>query len=178
MTQAEAFEAKLSTGGDSCVIRSKLLLNPNTAGASVASIVEFTPIQLGGRQLAAAQLFTLFRVKEAIVKFSIGTPSSSFATLGVLDDAIAEPDAPTSLGGVLELRASGSYLALSTVPTVFRWVPGDTSLWYHTSVGSTGSDPRLVIPGVLYGGTGAAGSLVIEVDITIVYKGATTVANN
>jgi hypothetical protein len=183
MTQSEAFEANLTTGGDACVIRSKLLFQSTTptGGVPVILLSTLNPSNLGSRQAAAANLFSSYRIKEIVVKFlpnANGTPAGNVAVaVGFLDDATSgEPDAPTTASSVAELRCSGTSLGSQTVPTIFRWSPVDKTLWYKTQ---NAGEARFVSPGSMFGGTtGGAANISIELDFTIVYKGATDLGVN
>jgi hypothetical protein len=178
MTQSEAFEANLARGGDSCVVRSKILFNAAVTNTPTA-ILSLNPLSsLGARQNNIAAAFTDFRIKQVVIKFLCST-STQFVALGFVDDATSiEGDAPTSTGGVSELRCSGSSLAGVTVPTTFVFRPADTRFWYKTYNSGSGADPRFAIPAVLYASAGPNSTttqLSLEVDATIVYKGAVDV---
>lgn len=175
MTQVEAFEARLSRGGDSCVVRSKVLgtlaatttpgaflnFSPNLGGA---------PYAFGSRQASIAQNFADYRIKSVIVKFL----SSVTCALGILDDSSnAEGDAPATTSDVLELRCSASCLAGQTTPSVFQYTPAGELRWFKTYTGSSGSDQRFVNSGVLFAGLASGpGTISYELDVTVVYKGA------
>jgi hypothetical protein len=133
---------------------------------------------LGARQANVGGIFSDFRIKQITVKCTSG---GATAAVGFLDDSSgAEGDAPTNIFDVLELRCSASLLAYGAVPpTEFFYTPVDTKRWYKTNPGASGSDPRNVIPAVLYASTAGSPSsaVTIELDITIVYKGATDVGS-
>jgi len=176
MTQVEAFEANLSRGGDSCVIRSKFLVTPPLPVVpSTNAITYFNPGGLGSRQVAASSLFSSFRIKEIIVKFTgitnstVGENPIAPIVVGVLDDATGETDSPNNIQDLLELRCSASYLPGQLTSAYFRWTPVDNTIWYKT-FGPT-SD-RFVTPGILFAGSTQLGQAFIEIDATVVYKGA------
>jgi len=180
MTTTQAFESSLSRGGDSCVVRSKQLLQP-TVGTTPTLILNINPAGLGGRQTAIGAVFSDFRVKNVLVRFIGSTTATSIpetVAVGFLDDSSgAEGDAPTNANDILELRCSGVSLGATTVPTEIVYRPVNSQLWYKTFAGASGSDPRLTTPAVLYAASAAAGAASIEVDVTIVYKGAVDLAD-
>jgi hypothetical protein len=180
MTRSEAYEANLSRGGDSCVIHSKQFIT-STVGTTPSAVLVLTPANFGARQLAVAGIFSDFRIKQIVVKFISSISSiSAGSALGVLDDSsTAELNPPTSIGGVLELRCSAANFTAETVTTTFVYTPTNTTLWYKTYPGSTGSDARFFAPGVLYGaGQSAATVLTLQLDISVVYKGALDVGGS
>jgi hypothetical protein len=174
MTQAEAFEASLSRGGDSCVVRSKVLGSVNVLSGVGQFILSLNPLVnpglVGNRQAQIAGVFAMYRLKQVIVKFTAASGTS--ASLGFLDDSSgAEGDAPPDVSAVSELRCSGTFLNNSTLPTSFRFVPVDTRKWYYSFTGTVGD--RFVSPGILYAGvSGGAASVFYEIDFEYVYKGA------
>jgi len=181
MTQAQAFELQLSKNSDSTVLRGKIFL-PQTAvtAGTVTSLLLLSPnsTAFGARCVALGLIFSNYRIKYLKFKWmgiSSGT-ASSFA-MGVLDDASgAEGNAPTTINGILEQRCSSSAFSEESVPTEFEYKPVDTRLWYKTQPGSSGSDPRLSVNGVLYAASNAAGAVQLEVDYCFVFKGATDVS--
>jgi len=182
MTQSEAFEANLARGGDACVIRSKLFATMGL-GTSPGLILTIAPQSgnLGDRHQLVSNVFSDFRVKQIVVRFlgatNTGTGSSSLAILGWLDDADTdEGDAPTILSDILEMRCSATNFQNQTTPTEFIYRPTDTKLWYKCSAGHSGSDPRWTYPARLFGGSNVSSNVQVELDISIVYKGAVDVS--
>jgi hypothetical protein len=180
MTPSEAFEANLTQGGDSCVFRAKIL-GTATLTSTPSVVLAISPPNLGARIAAAGQLFSDYRVKSLLVKFidtASGTGSSGLSALGFLDDASgAEGDAPTSLGGVVELRCSATSLFNTTIPSNLFYKPTNPRMWYKTYAGSSGSDQRLVVPAILFGAA-AANTVSYEMDIEVVFKGAVDLSSS
>jgi len=175
MTATQNFEQRLVQSNDATVLRGKFLLSPSLTAASVSNILTINSSALGARAAALSGIFAKYRFKQIIVKFVAVT---SGAVIGLLDDASgAEGDAPTSGGGVLELRASALANPGESVPQQLVWKPVDRTKWYYTFAGASGSDPRLTIPAIMYGvaniGTGTP--VVIEVDYELVFSGAVDV---
>jgi len=182
MTPAMNFEKKLALSSDACVIRGKLLFSVASITTPAIGIV-LHPSNLGVRTAALANIFTRYKFKELAFRFTSvlttgGTPSTG--VIGILDDASGiEGDAPTTSGGVMELRTSAAALAGETLPTEFVYRPVDKTLWYATTTGGSSgsvSDPRLLFPGILYVAAPVSSSFSLEVDYTVVYKGANDIA--
>jgi hypothetical protein len=180
MTQAEAFERSLVRGSDATVLHGKLLGN-STLTVTPAVLATFAPGLLGVRAGALAAIFSRYRFKYIRIKWLAfeSTSSSASAALGVYDEgSTAEGTAPTTVNGVMELRASSSSLVGQTVPAYFEWRPADTKLWLFTAAGATGSDPRLNVAGILYGASNPAAASSFELDFCIVYKGAVDIGTS
>jgi hypothetical protein len=181
MTPTEAFESKLaSQSADSTVLRG-VWMSFFTVSSTPSGLTNISPASFGVRAAAMGTLFSRFRVKYLRIKFiSTSNPAIS-SVLGILDDSsVAEGDAPTTSGGVLELRCSGSSLSNATVPTQLLWRPTDPKKWYYCYSGQSGSDPRLFNCGVLYGATPSTGSsaVILEIDFCLVFKGAVDVGSS
>jgi len=177
MTQSEAFERQVVRSSDATALRGKLLFTGATATTATA-LFTLNASSLGTRCAAMAGIFTRYRFKYVRVKF-LATGSSGFSAfstaLGVYDDAsTGEGQPPTTLSNVAELRASGTVLGGQTIPTFFEWKPADPNLWYYCSPSpAAGSDLRLIDSGVLYAiASTAASPLAVEIDFSLVYKGA------
>jgi hypothetical protein len=177
MTPSQAFENSLARSSDSFCLRGKLLQTYSSAATAIA-VLNLTPSQLGVRAAALSGVFSRYRIKSLRIKFLPGAAVP--VALGVYDEGgTTEGGAPTTQAGVLELRCSGSSLGDQTVPTEFMWKPADARLWYFTFGGSTGSDTRLVNSGVLYYGTSGTSTTVnVEIDYSIVYKGAVDIGSS
>jgi len=182
MTQSEAFEANLaSSGGDSCVIRSKLLVTANLTATPVV-VLNVTPQFLGARQASVGAVFSNYRIKQIVVKFMAPVGQSGTTanpvTLGFVDDYSGEGDAPGNTLAIAELRCSSTCFSGVTTPQYFTYEPVDKRLWYKTYAGATGSEPRLTTPASLYGGvTGSTAVVQFEIDATLVYKGAVDIGS-
>jgi len=176
MTPMEAFESNLARGGDSCVVRTKSLVSASlTTTPSAVFQVDPGSTLFGSRLNGFAAIFTSYRLKQMTVKFINGSPSIGVITVGLLDDgSTAEGDAPTTVGGVLELRCSASSLGGQTTPSFIIFRPVDPRLWFKTISGATGSDQRLVNCAVLYAAASSAASPSFEIDAEFVFKGAYT----
>jgi hypothetical protein len=119
--------------------------------------------------------FARFRVKSLIIKFFAQPTAgaSGIMALGILDDAGAEGEQPTTFDGVSELRCSAINFVSETIPTEFIWKPLDSSKWYYGPGGVTGSDTRLVYPGALYSGSSNSGQpYFVVIDYVLVFAGA------
>jgi len=175
---------------DSTSVRGKTLASislQQAGGNTYALLANLTPTGLGGRTAIMGQLFQQFRIKEMIFKVIAGTQSGSGAggtanavIVGIQDDATnTEGDGPVSPNAVLNYRTS---LLLSTNgnPVVRTWKPADSKKWFYTYPGSTGSDPRFVVPGILWVGllpsttAGASVYIDVEIDYSISFKSAVT----
>lgn len=180
VTQSEAIERSLALHQDSTVLTGKFLVSTSLTAGVVTAIAIFNPASLGVRAAAMAALFARYRFKSILFKFFF-TPqvasNTNACALGILDDFTGEGDAPTSLGGVLELRCSGTNYGGQTIPSEILWKPPSPS-WNFITSGATGSDQRLVSPAVLYGSSVGAGGLVVEIMYTCIYKGAVDVGAN
>jgi hypothetical protein len=175
MTQSEAFERQLNRTTDATPLRGKLLVTLAVT-ASPAALLSFTPANMGVRAGALANIFTHYRFKYVKIKWTSLSVTNAITALGVYDDAsVNEGQAPTSVSGIAEMRASSTQLGNSTVPQYFEWVPVDTKQWEYTVAGVTGSDIRLETSGILYAASTASNSVCIEVDYCIVFKGAADV---
>jgi hypothetical protein len=178
MTSTEAFEAKLSRGSDSTVLRGKLVVVANAPVVPTA-VLALNPASLGVRCVAAATIFSRYRFKYIRFKFLTGTSSATgitnYACVGVQDDIGLTANTPTGAAGVLELRCSGSSFNNQTVPTQFEWTPVDKNLWYYTTNDLT--DARLSTSGILYsaGLNAATSTMDMEIDYCIVFQGATDI---
>jgi hypothetical protein len=178
MTPSSAFEAKLARSSDAMVLRGKFLLS-NVVSGTPNSIIALTPVNFGARAAAAATIFTSYRIKKIGIKFNgqttnSGVSNAAAVVLGILDDASgAEGDAPSTANGVLELRCSAVSMPAETISTELTWSPVDKNLWYHTSSGSSTSDPRFLFPGVVYIAALSTGNFITaEFDWEVVFKGA------
>jgi len=177
MTQTEAFEKSLSNRtADSTNVRGKFMVT-FSATSTPAPIIAMNPVSLGGRANTLNSLFSQFRFKYIRIKYlSVASGVFINSVISLLDDAsIAEGDAPTTLAAMLEQRCSSSQLAGTTIPTFLDWSPTDPKKWFYTFAGSSGSDLRLTVPAILYGATSAAGSINLEIDYSVSFKGAVDV---
>jgi hypothetical protein len=175
ITPTQAFEKSLAQGSDSCPLKGKFYLPVVGTTATPTSILILGPSALGGRASVLATVFSRYKFKYLRFKFMSSTGSSAPAavSLGILDDAsTAEGDFPITLAALAEFRCSATKFSNETVPTEFMWTPVDKSLWYYTEAGSSGSDQRLVNSGILIGASSASCSNSIEVDYSLVFKGA------
>jgi len=186
---SDKFNDLLGMHSDSCNVRGKFLTSVTLAsgGGGVQNLLALGPSQLGGRTTVLASTFALYRFKSLVFRIFAGAippnggvyvPATNIVTFGVLDDSSgAEGDAPPSYQSVAELRTS-SVVPCNQAPYVREWRQADPKAWYHTFSGSTGSDPRLVYPGVVFLGVPGQGAVVVdvEVDYSIVFKGAVDTA--
>jgi len=129
---------------------------------------------MGFRAATMANLFTRYRFKYIRFKWMASSATVAYSSIGVYDEGgSSEGSAPPVSVDILELRASSSQLVNQTTPNFFEWRPVDTSLWMYNIVGLAGSDTRLSVSGVLFGGSSTASTAVaIEVDYSLVFKGA------
>lgn len=177
LSQTEAFEKALSQRtADSTNVRGKFLIT-FSATSTPAPIIAMNPISLGGRAATLNTLFSQFRFKYIRIKYlSVASGVFVNSVISLLDDAsIAEGDAPTTMAAMLEQRCSSSQLAGTTIPTFLDWSPTDQKKWFYTFGGSSGSDLRLTVPAILYGATSASGSINLEIDYSVTFKGAVDV---
>jgi hypothetical protein len=185
MTPSQAFESTLALGSDAFPLRGKLLVSSSTLTTTPSSILELVPSSLGARSSALSLIYGRYRFKYLRFKFLPFAPAGTGvegpgAVLGILDDATtAEGDGPTSVSGVLEQRCSAICFSGQTIPVEFSWRPNDPSMWYYTASGASGSDNRLISCGVLYGAAavGVSTAATIEIDFSIVFKGAIDVSS-
>jgi hypothetical protein len=173
MTQTEAFEKSLVTSTDSVNLKGKFYLPSSTLSVTPSSLLILGPSAMGGRAAAISTVFARYKFKYLRIKFMISSATPSPSAIGILDDAsTAEGDFPTTLAGLAEFRASATKFSSETMPTTFTWQPVDRSLWYYTEAGSSGSDQRLVNSGVLMGAASTSSTVSIEIDYSLVFKGA------
>jgi len=175
ITPTQAFEKSLAQGSDSCPLKGKFYLPVVGTTATPTSILILGPSALGGRASVLATVFSRYKFKYLRFKFmsSTATAAPAAVSLGILDDAsTAEGDFPTTLSALAEFRCSATKFSNETVPTEFMWTPADKLLWYYTEAGSSGSDQRLVNSGIVIGASSATCSSSIEVDYSLVFKGA------
>lgn len=178
LTPSEVFERTLGRTNDSCVLRGKLIINP-TLNSTPAQISYLIPNFFGARATAFGNVFSRFRIKALNIRFlPAGNASTgSLATaVGILDDP-SSTTSPATGSDVLELRSSALALAGQTVPSNILYTPLDKTKWYYT-IGVTGSDNRLTVPGFLYGYVNTPGSssglpVGMEIDFSLVFAGAT-----
>jgi len=174
------FERKLTNSADSTVLRGKLFFAAGAAITPSAALV-LHPSNLGVRAAALATIFSRFRFKDVHIKFqALVATAVATGVVGILDDASnTEGDAPTTVSSILELRSSASVLG-QTIPQEFVWSQLDRTMWYACSGGSSVQDPRFLFPGVIYIGSTSASSpnIVMEIDYTIVFKGASDIGTN
>jgi hypothetical protein len=178
MTPSERFESSLAAGSDAFNLKGKLFVNPSlTTTPSVFQTIN--PSSLGVRAAALGLVFARYRVNRLIVKFQASSNSAN-ALVGFLDDSsTGEGDGPSSVNGILEYRCSGVSFNTATVPTYLEWRPTDASKWYYCTAGASGSDPRLSVAAILYGGiTISGGGCAVEIDFDITYKGAVDVGSS
>jgi len=188
---SRAFEARLARSTDASVLCGKFLTSATSITTTPSSFFSLSPANLGVRAVALSAIFARYRFKYVRFKFS-GTITVATAptlvpgilVLAVLDDSsTAEGDAPTTATALTELRCSGTNFAIQTVPTEFVWQPVDKTKWYYTYNGASGSDVRLVAPGVLYtastvaAGSGVATSIDVEIDYELVFSGAVDIGS-
>lgn len=128
------------------------------------------PDYLGERAADLARIYSYYKIKELVVRFSANSP----VILGVLDDIIGEGDAPTTYSDVSELRSSMvSHGTGGQPPTELYWKPVDSDLWYKCySAGSLTSE--LYESGNLYvtQPTAVVTTVSVEMTFKIVFKGA------
>jgi hypothetical protein len=177
MTPTERFENSLSTNSDAFNLKGKIFLSPSLS-TTPSAFQSITPATLGARALALSLIFARYRVNRLIVKFQVLTNSAN-ALIGFLDDSsTGEGDGPSTVAGILEYRCSGVNFSTATTPTYLTWSPTDSSKWYYCTAGASGSDPRLSVAAILYGGvTIAGGSAAVEIDFDITFKGAVDVSS-
>jgi hypothetical protein len=178
MTQQEAFERNLSRGNDTVSLRGKFITTVASVTTTPAALFAVWPSSLGARAAGLSPFFTRYRMKYLKVKFLANNPVSAtvpgVAALGFVDD-VSSVDVPTSVGGVSELRCSGTNFFAETIPTFFEWAPVDKARWYYTT--SDSSDTRFQFPANLWVAGSAACSVAIEIDYSLVYAGAADVAS-
>jgi len=178
LTPEFAFERQLAQSTDSTVFRGKAIFsfNLNTAPTNLLQIY---PTNLGSRASVLATVYSRFRVKALLIKFTITGNSGAANTgaVGILDDNIGEGDTPTSLTGVMALRSSASFLNGQTEYSRIMYLPLDKKKWYYTNAGASGSDGRLVIPGTIFGASVGSSNCTVELDYTLVYAGADNIAS-
>jgi len=174
LTPSEAFERTLGQSNDSTVLRGKLLISANLSAATPVVLLNVLPGNLGIRASTLAGVFSRYRIKGMLVKFTstIGAGTNNTGTLGFLDDLGSEGIAPTSVGGVLELRCSASNFTNEDRPTYVTYTPVDKTKWYYTSATSSGADGRLIFPATIYVANSGAGNVIAEIDYTIVFAGS------
>jgi len=178
MTQTEAFEANLSRSSDSTVLRGKsFAVLAGVTAVTLALALTPTATLMGGRANALATVFSRYRFKDVRMKILSGGSGSGFAVVGVIDDTtVVTGDFPTTASGVSELRCSATSFVGQTVPTQFEWSPVDKNLWYYCDPETSG-DSRLVNSGsIVYSSTSTA-PVSIEIDYTLVFKGATDLSS-
>jgi hypothetical protein len=171
------FERRLSQSVDATTLRGKLLFSVNlTPAATPINLITLQANAFGARSVAFAAIFTQWKIKRLIMKFSSSVGSTTTgAAVGVYDDVAATADIPTTLGDVMQLRSSAASLPGDTVPTSFIYEPVDKSLWHFCVTDS--QDSRLTTYGVMYGATvTGTGLLAIEIDFELVYKGAADIS--
>jgi len=169
----------LSRGQDSFNLKGKYLLSGVSLSTTPSTLIIITPTgQLGARCSALASVFSRFRVNRLIIRFLATTSLGGNAVLGIVDDTTGEGDNPTTPADVLELRCSAIAMGNETVPVIFNWSPVDRTKWYYTFTGASGSDPRLVVPATLYGASGNASTVDVEVDFDVTFKGAVDTASS
>lgn len=173
MTQSEAFERQVVRSSDATPLKGKLQFTSSATGTPSAVLLlnPASATNFGVRAASVALAFSRYRFKYIRVKFlsNQGT-STSGACVGVLDDIAISGAIPTTASGVAELRASGTSFLSQTVPTSFEWRPADPNLWYYVS--SDAIDTRLSVSGIMYVASTAASVIDIEVDYSLVFKGA------
>jgi len=169
----EAFESSLASSSDACTIPFKFFSNVS-AGTTPAVFIPLNPASLGGRVTNISLYFTSFKIQDLLITFLNGnTGPTGNVVVGVLDDAVAEGDVPTTASGLSELRCSGIAWVNQTVPSTIVWKSVDRSLWYKVYAGATGSDTRLTYPGTIYYASDVASqALTIMVEGRITFKGA------
>lgn len=171
MSQTQAFENKLSRSSDACTLRGKLIYTPSVTTTPLAVAV-IDPAGLGNRAAALSNVFSDYKVKELLIRF-VQINATATMAVGILDDSsTAEGDAPININDIVELRTSAVSLSNTSDPVIFRYEPTNKALWYKTFNGATGSDVRLVAPGILYAAASATSASAIEIDYTLVFKGA------
>jgi len=174
MTQTEAFEAKLSQSNDATTLRGKLVFAvPTTTTPTVQLILSpQNSSNFGVRAAALAGVFSRYRFKYVQIKFLNAIVTGvGITAVGIQDDVAITANNPTSTAGVAELRCSGTTFQSQTLPTQFRWEPVDKNYWYYCTNDLT--DGRLSISGEMWVGSNGAGTVDIEIDYCLVFKGAT-----
>jgi hypothetical protein len=175
ITPTQAFEQSLARTSDAVNLKGKFYLPANSTSTTPSSILIFGPSALGGRAAALSTIFSRYKFKYLRFKFmsSTATAAPASVSLGILDDALTtEGDFPTTLASLAEFRCSATKFSNETVPTEFMWTPADKSLWYYTEAGASGSDQRLVNSGILIGASSSSCTSSIEIDYSLVFKGA------
>jgi hypothetical protein len=123
-------------------------------------------------------LFVRYRFNYIIFRcMFVGTNTNQYGAFGVLDDFTGEGDAPTTVGGVLEMRCSKLLYAANTTPDEIQWKPPARD-WLYTFSGASGSDQRLVAPAVAYVTSTGTATFNVEVLYSITFKGAIDVGAN
>jgi len=173
----EAMERRLASAQDAVHYVGKLLIN-DAVSSSVSVPLSLVPGNMGVRAAAMSVIFANYRYKEVIFEFAFSSAPAGLGlcAIGFLDDASGEGDAPTSIGGVLELRCSGINYGAVTVPTSVQWKPADKT-WKYTTP-SSGGDPRFVNPYGLYAAATGTGVLIGSVTFSLVFKGAVDVGSS
>jgi len=172
VSPSDGLERSLAIRADATPLMGKFFFSVNSISATPSVVLTVNPFSLGPRATALANVFARYRFKFINFKFFFsGFSGGSIGAIGVLDDFTGEGDAPTSVGGVLELRCSGTNLVATTVPTEILWKP-PTQDWKFCTVGATGSDQRLVQPATVYAASNGSSSTVCEVLFSMVFKGA------
>jgi hypothetical protein len=173
MTPSEAFQATL-TRSDRSTLRGKIIY-PLTATTTPTVVAPISPASafFGARANAYSALFTRYKCNFLRIRF-LGDATSlvALSVLGVLDDSsTAEGDAPTTVNAVAELRCSGTTFAGQTIPKEFSYSPVSKD-WFYCTPGSSGSEVRLVISGLIYSAATASSGIAMEVDYSFTFKGA------
>lgn len=175
LTQSEAFEASLATTADSTVLHGKVILVSATTPTPLL-LLGLTPAAapFGARANAMSTIFSRYRFKKLIIRFL--STSNGPTALGVLDDvSTVTGDGPTTVSGISELRCSALTFTGDTVPTMFTWTPVDKSKWYYCDSEPVVGDQRLTQTGSLWAAATVAGSVQMEIDYVIVFKGASDI---
>lgn len=178
LTPAEVFERTLGRTNDSCVLRGKLIITPNLTNTP-SQVSYLVPNFFGARATQFAGVFSRFRIKAINLRFlpsagGTGGAGPAVATVfGILDDPSSQV-VPTTGSDVLELRSSALALPAQTVPSNILYTPVDKTKWYYIGGTGTSPDPRLTVPGFLYGyaNSATAVSSAVEIDFSLVFAGA------
>jgi len=167
-----AFERSLAQSSDACVLRGKLLPFA-TLTSTPSTLLLIHPTNMGVRATNLAAVYSRFRVKALMIKFTAigGNSGNTGSVIGILDDTTSEGTVPTNAGGTLELRCSGVALPNQGTPSYVYYLPVDKTKWYYCNLDS--NDPRFVYPGTIYATSlGGAGGVTAELDFTLVFAGA------
>lgn len=180
---ADRFDDMLAVHTDSCNIKGKEFFSITvSASTNIVPVTIIAPQNFAGRPAQIAALFARWRLKYMNIRVYSGASTANqtnAVAIGVMDDASgAEGDAPTSLNGLMALRTS-KFIPTGLGPQSREFKPLTTE-WYYTFPGSSGSEPRLVVCGIIYVGASVntTATVDVELDYSFAFKGAIDVGAN